>query len=339
MIEFSCENCGQKFRLPGEKAGKKGRCPRCKAIVVVPGAALDELVPWGSGAANAERAGELAGGAAVRDVEQVSGQGTVPAEAQDEGPEAMQEHYMLVGHPRAEPEGPARRRYPWPIDVLLYPVSRPCLLTVGLVCVIPVVIDVVTLLVGPFWMFIYWPGIIVKIVLGLYFYWYLGECVRDSAAGGLRGPETIGSAPSLGEMFWRMVQIVVSLVFFFLPVVIYYYKTKDGDLSLPVLLALAGYAVFFFPMGLLAVLMFDSLAGLNPVLLVGSILSTFVPYCGLVVLFFGAGLLLRKAESVAPASLLLAAAVFLGRVYLLLVAAHLLGRFYFRYDDRLRWEA
>ena len=36
MIEFSCENCGQKLRVADDKAGKKGKCPKCENPVVVP---------------------------------------------------------------------------------------------------------------------------------------------------------------------------------------------------------------------------------------------------------------------------------------------------------------
>ncbi len=36
MIKFSCENCGQKFRVADDKAGKKGKCPKCENPVVVP---------------------------------------------------------------------------------------------------------------------------------------------------------------------------------------------------------------------------------------------------------------------------------------------------------------
>ena len=36
MIEFSCENCGQKLRVADDKAGKKGKCPKCENPVFVP---------------------------------------------------------------------------------------------------------------------------------------------------------------------------------------------------------------------------------------------------------------------------------------------------------------
>jgi DNA-directed RNA polymerase subunit RPC12/RpoP len=36
MIQFHCEYCGQKFSVPQTSAGKKGRCPKCKKVIVVP---------------------------------------------------------------------------------------------------------------------------------------------------------------------------------------------------------------------------------------------------------------------------------------------------------------
>lgn len=35
MIEFQCESCGQRFRIPPDKAGKKAKC-RCGAVITVP---------------------------------------------------------------------------------------------------------------------------------------------------------------------------------------------------------------------------------------------------------------------------------------------------------------
>ena len=36
MIKFHCKNCGKKISVPEKHAGKKGKCPKCKNIVVVP---------------------------------------------------------------------------------------------------------------------------------------------------------------------------------------------------------------------------------------------------------------------------------------------------------------
>ncbi|MCE5325188.1 MAG: MotA/TolQ/ExbB proton channel family protein [Planctomycetaceae bacterium] len=35
-IEFKCNACGKGLRVPADRAGKKGLCPKCKGVVVVP---------------------------------------------------------------------------------------------------------------------------------------------------------------------------------------------------------------------------------------------------------------------------------------------------------------
>ena len=39
MIRFACPSCGQSVRAPRTGAGKKGRCPFCQGVYVIPGAA------------------------------------------------------------------------------------------------------------------------------------------------------------------------------------------------------------------------------------------------------------------------------------------------------------
>ena len=36
MINFNCTNCGQKINVPVMHAGKKGKCPKCKTMLVIP---------------------------------------------------------------------------------------------------------------------------------------------------------------------------------------------------------------------------------------------------------------------------------------------------------------
>jgi DNA-directed RNA polymerase subunit RPC12/RpoP len=36
IVEFDCQSCGHKIRVPETYAGRKGRCPKCKQPVVVP---------------------------------------------------------------------------------------------------------------------------------------------------------------------------------------------------------------------------------------------------------------------------------------------------------------
>ena len=42
MIEFCCPNCNKRFSVPETAAGKKGKCPQCKNIIVIPSETLNE---------------------------------------------------------------------------------------------------------------------------------------------------------------------------------------------------------------------------------------------------------------------------------------------------------
>jgi hypothetical protein len=77
------------------------------------------------------------------------------------------------------------------------------------------------------------------------------------------------------------------------PVTFYrgYIYFSGRPMSNPIYLSFLAFGAFFFPMGILAVVMFGSVNGLNPILLVRSIISTFLQYCGLALLFYGLGVL------------------------------------------------
>jgi len=337
MIRFSCEKCGQKFKVPENRAGKKGTCPKCKNVIIVPEIGVANQLPaQDPPLEQAQVPEESPYDPVLLDVPQKPETAAGPADQYDDSDMALQDqHTLLLGYPKPEPEPAPERKLPWPIDILLYPVSKPCLITLAIVVIIPFLLNIFAIMVGPFWMIVFFPGLVVRIIIGLYFYWYVAESVRDSAAGGLRGPETMGNAPGLGDMLWQMLQIVGCFAVCFVPLLIYYVRTERIDM---VYWSLLGYAAVFFPMGLLAVVMFDSFSGLNPILIVGSILSTFFQYCAMVALLFGVVFLFHKAASVVAESLLLSAVLYLARMYLALVAAHILGRFFFRYQEKLNWE-
>jgi DNA-directed RNA polymerase subunit RPC12/RpoP len=41
-ISIACTQCGTTIKAPDEAAGKKGRCPKCKAVILIP--ELDDFV-------------------------------------------------------------------------------------------------------------------------------------------------------------------------------------------------------------------------------------------------------------------------------------------------------
>jgi DNA-directed RNA polymerase subunit RPC12/RpoP len=337
IVEFHCENCGQKISVPKIHAGKKGKCPKCKSIVVVPKTESASQVASQAQPSSPEitpkvfspdpRLFDLPQERKVAN--QHSSQQSVP-DTTLEDTQRLREA-MAIGN--IEPEPLIERKLPWIIDIFLYPLNVPGLTVLGIIIVIPLLIYVLARLLGPFGFFISIPGFFVNIVIGLYMYWYFTECIRDSANGGLRAPETIGTTPGLGEMFSQMLNIAGCFIVFIGPPGFYFLYTHKTD---TIFWALASYAVFFFPMGLLAVIVFDSFSALNPILLIGSIFSTFFQYCGLVFLFFIAGLLARMVPETQSAVLGFVFSCL--SIYIMFVAAHLLGRFYWKYQEKLNWE-
>ncbi len=228
------------------------------------------------------------------------------------------------------------RYVPWPIDIFLYPLSVAALTTLGIVMVIPLLINLVGGLMGPFGFFILIPGYVVTVVCRLYFLWYVSQCIADSARGGVRAPETVAQAPGLWDMLVQTGRAIAAVAVALLPLMIYWLSVRQVDV---VFWSLLGWAAAICPMGLLAVVMFDSVYGLNPFILNGSVLSTLAPYLGLV-LALGALIFATVKANQALAGYALQRYVFgFAEYYLALVAAHLVGRFYWRYEEKLNWAA
>jgi len=359
VIKFHCKNCGQKISVPKIHAGKKGKCPKCKSIIVVPGEAErtgrvsfkcstcdeDIEVPESSRGKLIEcpKCGCYVEVPSEKKPAETKKTPIEPRREDDVSDKSIEALQRLEGKiPVDETEETGKRRLPWPIDILLYPTSVPGLATIGVIVLMQLLARLLQLCC---------LGWIVNVIISLYMYWYFCECIRDSAAGGLRAPETIGSMAALGEMFWQYLRLFACYIFFLAPVTFYHGWTyyTNNEINGVIFWSLLTYGVFFFPMGLLAVVMFDSVQGLNPVLLIRSIISTLFQYCGLVILFYGLAVLLVigrmgsvlatvRTGSTLLGPLLVYILIFAVYIWLLLVAGHLLGRFYWRYQEKLNWE-
>jgi phage FluMu protein Com len=334
MIKFRCKNCGQKFSISDQHAGKKGRCPKCKNLVTIP-------MEQSPGPLIKPKA--FAHDLTLLEVPE---SGTIekkrvsqPDELQDlsEGAEKLE-----LKSPAGEVEHTDRRKYPWGIDIFLYPTSKPGLTSLGIVVGIPLLIDLVGQLLGPFALMLALPRFIINVLIGLYVCWYFAECVHDSAAGGTRAPEVFATA-DVSTMFEQSLYLAACYIIFAGPVGFYSVFAHRTD---AVFWLLAAFGVFFFPMGLLAVVMFNSGAAFNPILWVGSIFSVFFQYCGLVLLLCGVVLPIGAMMNIQPQdiplpkalTLVLEVAVSSIFLYIALIVGHLLGRFYWRYQERLNWE-
>lgn len=246
---------------------------------------------------------------------------------------------------RRQPEYTGQRRFIWPIGVLLYPTSPPGLMVLGFLTGIPLLLGFIRG-VAPLVGYLGIGFVLIAGVLGLYAGWYLAECVYDSARGGTRAPAFVGAGVS--EMWSRVSYLLVVYIVYLLPVVLYKIIISGFDVTgdeFDILFwALAAYALLFFPIGLLAMVVNDSISALNPLFLLGSIFRTFFQYAGLMLLFGGLVALLwltaqgqGHGETDEPQPLWLEAVGLAVGNYAAFLVAHALGRFYWRNRERLDW--
>lgn len=343
LIPVLCTNCAETTHVPQSYAGKKIACPQCKSACTVP--ELKKHTPATPQVDQAESRPDFAESTAsltlvdVPDEYKISRRPPTSPNVPARIPCTNEEE-----PPTEQSEPPGGRKLPWLIDIFLYPTSPPGLIHLAVFAGVPILMGILLHLLGPLGMALGLPARIVGILIGLYMLWYMAECVRDSAKGATRAPEAFAMVAT-GEMYSQALHIVGCYIIFVAPALWYYFFTQRHD---TIFWALVAYGVFFFPMGLLACVMFDSVRGLNPILMIPSIFSTFFQYCGLV-LFVAAIVLAVWAmgNTLKPESpqqrLTTGSQIFGGLLYCLsiytsFVVAHLLGRFYWRYQQKLNWE-
>lgn len=347
MIEFCCKHCGQVINVTQIQAGKRAVCPQCGNTIRIPKAdSVEETINRDN-----DTDSETTSDVSPYDLTllEVPLHRQVQNEPIDQAAE-LEKASELWPRFGKEPAGNkiesnTQRKLPWLFDVFLYPTSKAGLVTIAVVTIIRLFFRIMVRAMGestrtfpPFLVFLavlVIIGFIVRFILYIYLYWYFCECVRNSAAGGVRAPEILGLTPGLGEMLWRMIRTIFCLGFFLGPMLFYFLKTGERD---TVFWCLAAYGVFFFPMSLLAFVMFDSTQALNPILLIGSILSTFLPYCAMIAVFMAAGMFIleRVPPPHWPSGTLFV--IWCVGIYLAMIAAHLLGWFYHRYENELNWD-
>jgi len=359
MIKFRCDNCGHKIGTKDEHAGKRARCPGCGGVITVPEKTI--LVNF-----LCEDCGERI--SAVHTQAGKEGKCpkcraalVVPA-AHDLTLLDVREQYNLQDHPNSQPRPPeditelqqeepaaektesdTGRKLPWIIDIFLYPTSAPGLTHLAIFIGIPLLIHLIRQLLGPLGLVLLFPGLVINLLLGFYMCWYFAECVRDSAAGHVRAPEVFADA-DIGTIFGQWLYLAACYAIFVLPAAFYFTYTNRTD---RIFWTLVACGVFFFPMALLTVVMFDTSSAFNPILWIASIFSTFFQYCWLVLFVSGivlASLALigigkpEEAREMGIGAKILGAVFSCLLIYMAFVVAHLLGRFYWRYQERLNWE-
>ena len=337
VIRFNCSFCGQHIRVPKTVAGKKGRCPKCKRVVIVPQLlTASEPVTAKSDTAKADDPLSFSDLLLQQPTQHKSDTAPPPDMQKDEQYEMLRQS---AGLSSLQESPPPKRENPWFVDIFLYPANTYGMIFLGIAALLPLILQLLiillVLLVGIFAVFFIILNIIIDVVLAMFVFWFLAECIRDSASGNLRVPDTIAETPGLAEMGLRILRLTACFALCAVPAFYYHRHTQRTDLPFWLLL---GTGIFLYPMALLAVVMFDSIGGLNPIIIVPSIFSTFFQYCGLVIfagLIVFLFLLTRKIFLSSPLLFLCAR---IPQVYLTMVAAHLLGRFYFKYQEKLNWD-
>ncbi len=336
FIHFACRFCGHKSRVAKVHAGKKSKCPKCQNALIIP--QLPVALAQEPEAVTLKRDPEPASFQQRRaETPTESELRLQPPDLRDTAytdPRAI-EVFRDSFSTRPDDQPPARRKLPWIIDVFLYPANKPGLITLAIIIFIPMALNLFAGLVGPFGFIVLILAFPVNVVIAIYGYWYTAECIRDSAMGGLRAPETFSETPGFAELFSRLLLIFGCLAVCIAPAGFYFGYTRANDLPLRIIL---GCGLFIYPMMLLAILMFDSASAMNPLLILASVFSTFFQYCALVAVYFGASYCIVRVMALIRTSSVLSVLADIASLYLMMVAAHLLGRFYYKYQDKLNWE-
>jgi len=371
IIKFHCKNCGQRFSVSQIHAGKKGKCPKCKNIIVIPKIQTTSSIT------------EQHTSKDIKTDSKSSAQGLIPSDVlhkdkiQDlplsqpdisEKTAEYEQEREEESAEKTETATPVQRKLPWLIDIFLYPLSISGLIHLVIFFCIPILLSLAYSFlldyiypVGDLILaldYIYPVGDLILAILYVlfvgYVLYYLSWCINDSTKGGLRAPDTsLQASPAKGEIIECAGIFLACIVVCFWPAAVYYIFTKKTEF-LYWLLAAAG--LLFFPMALLAGVLHDSIRGLNPMLIIKSVIKTFPAYFPVVIFFAGFFAVLSivipplpQSKGLEPMLLYLSQVINVffnaryalrstGFIYLAMIGAHILGRFYCRCKDKLDWE-
>ena len=335
MIEFYCENCGQKISAPNIFTGESRQCPRCKNNVIVPDAKSAESatkpdIPTKPQIGSKYSDFELTL-LNVREEYEIKNR----MKSQSDDSEKTAENKKEREEKSKKAQYAEERTFPWIIDIFLYPFSLSGLIHLIIFAGVLTFMNIVKSILPLMWMcFFSLVHLVVRCLLFLYFFWYFAECIRDSADGWVRAPQGMGALPDLSDMFRQAVNTIGCLTFFLMPFGIYILHVGRIDI---IALLLLIPAIFFYPIGFLSVVLHDSVSGLDPRVLFRSIRNTVLPYLGLVLLFVFIVWLTGTIFIVVTFTIFLGFVLRFVMFYAAFIFAHLTGRFYWRYREKLKW--
>jgi len=358
IIKFHCKNCGQKIRVPQIHAGKKGKCPKCKDTIVVPEIQTTSSVTEQTNAGAPEASSKSSTyDSALLDTPQKDKIQDLPLSQPDISEKTAEYDQELEEESaeKTETAAPVQRKLPWLIDIFLYPLSISGLIHLVIFLCVPILLSLAYQFLLQY---IYPVGDLILAILYVlfvgYVLYYLSWCIIDSTKGGLRAPDmNLQSSPAKGEIIECVGIFLACIVVCFWPAAVYYILTKKTDF-LYWLLTAAG--LLFFPMALLAGFLNDSISGLNPMLIIKSVIKTFPAYFPVVIFFAGFFAVLSRvipplpqSKGLEPMLLYLSQVINVffnaryalrstGFIYLAMIGAHILGGFYYKYQEKLDWE-
>ena len=218
-----------------------------------------------------------------------------------------------------EPMG--KRKRPWAIDVLLYPMTVTGVVNLCVFVGVPMLMNMLVLIKH------------FTILVGLYVIWYLVECVKSSAGGGLRAPRIAGSwNENLPDAIVTYICVMAVYILCFVPMIAYNAVVEQKDVFYWLLLA---YGVWIFPMLVLSVILFHFAAAWNPVKLVRRIFRVFGKYFILCLGLFAFLVVLHFVPS--EPHILISIGLRFAILYVFMIFAHLIGRLYYNNKDKLDW--
>lgn len=330
MIRFTCKNCGQKIKVADSAAGKCGKCPKCKNIITVP-----QLKP----STKPEEPLRLKRDAGPPIISDRPFYSPDLHQARHNASEETDYTTSAVTYDSTPPEEykPATL-----LDMFSFPFSISGIIHLLIFWWVPAII---ALLEIPFSFCCYGRLLIpaTYILLTGYFYYFFANCVIAAAKDERSAPDLfLDTPPSCWDLVRRFFLMLTCFFICFGPPMLYalYLHTSSpiesaGWRNNNVVWLLYILGVFISPMLILTVTMFDSINAFNPFLIIGSIVSTLLPYCGLVLLLCVISLIMLLITYLSTGWALLSWGI---NVYLIFIVAYLLGRFYRRYEDKLNWE-
>ena len=215
--------------------------------------------------------------------------------------------------------------------VFTFPLSRPGLTVLGFYAVVPFLLKVLLILVASILpLLAFAMGFVAGLVnalISLSTFWYLTVCIRASAEGQSKAPDVFEF--SQDDSFWGWLRqfflIIVTVSLCIAPAFILRHFVEISEM---IFWSILSVGIFLLPMCLLAMVIFDTINALNPVLIIASIFSTFFSYIGVVLLFCVPLLLIGGILSFSWNPWLSVPIRAMG-LYLLMMDAYLLGWFFY----------